>query len=200
MASFQNPITQFAPLIGGANKSIVSGGIGTAGEVWTSNGAGVAPTFQTASSGGTPSFSAYVSSSITNPTGDGTAYTVIFDSTLRNVGSAYNTANGIFTASTTGLYHFDTTIAFNAPQATSTTVVLTFNGSVYQVRAYQLQGATTALAQGLNCVTCSLTIPMTAADTMSIQVNVGGVAKNVSLFGSGIPAGAATVFSGYKVA
>ncbi len=46
MASFQSPITQFAPIVGGANKSLTSSGIGTAGQVYTSNGPGVAPSFQ----------------------------------------------------------------------------------------------------------------------------------------------------------
>ena len=56
--SFQVPITQFAPLVGGANKSLVSGSVGTAGQVYTSNGAGVAPTFAV------PEIITYVSAAI----------------------------------------------------------------------------------------------------------------------------------------
>ncbi len=175
-------------------------GFGTSTQVLTSNGAGVSPTWQAAGGGGSSTtFFAYVNASIVNPTGDGTAYTVIFDSTLNNTGSAYATGTGLFTAPATGIYHFDTCIAFNSIQSTSTTVVIQFNGSAVSVRALQFQGATTALVEGLLCYSGGVTIPMTAGDTMSVLVNVGGLAKNVSLFGSGVPAGAATVFSGYRV-
>jgi hypothetical protein len=158
------------------------------------------PSWQAAGGGGSSTtFFAYVNTSIVNPTGDGTPYTVIFDSTLNNTGSAYSTGTGLFTAPATGIYHFDTCIAFNAVQSTSTTVVIQFNGSAVSVRGLQFQGATTALVEGLTCYDTGITVPMTAGDTMSVLVNVGGVAKNVSLFGSGTPAGAATVFTGYRV-
>lgn len=193
-------ISSSAPIAVDTNGQLSSLGFGTATQVLTSNGAGVSPTWQAAGGGGaSTTFFAYVSSSIVNPTGDGTPYTVIFDSTLNNTGSAYATGTGLFTAPATGMYHFDTCIAFNAIQATSTTVVIQFNGSAISVRPLQIQGATTALVEGLLCYSGGITVPMTAADTMSVLVNVGGVAKNVSLFGSGVPAGASTVFSGYRV-
>ena len=70
MASFQNPITQFSTLIGGANKAIVSSAIGTVGQIWTSNGAGVAPTFQT------PAIFTYISATINFKTvGNTTVFT-----------------------------------------------------------------------------------------------------------------------------
>jgi len=189
-----------SPVAVDANGQLSDLGFGTATNVLTSNGAGVSPTWQAAGGGGSSTtFFAYANASIVNPTGDGTPYTVIFDSTLNNTGSAYATGTGLFTAPATGMYHFDTSIAFNAIQATSTTVVIQFNGSAVSVRVLQFQGATTALVEGLLCYSGGVTIPMTAGDTMSVLVNVGGVAKNVSLFGSGTPAGAATVFSGYRV-
>ncbi len=155
---------------------------------------------KSAGSGMVPStFTAYVSSTVTNPTGDGTAYTVIFDSTLNNTGN-YNTGTGLFTAPATGMYHFDTTICFSPIQSTSTVVVIQFQGSTTSVRTLQLQGPTTALVQGTTCYSGGITIPMTMGDTMSVLVNVGGIAKDVSIFGSGSPAGASTVFSGYRVA
>ncbi len=193
-------VTASSPVAVDTNGQLSDLGFGTATQVLTSNGAGVSPTWQAAGGGGaSTTFFAYANSSIVNPTGDGTPYTVVFDSTLNNTGSAYSTGTGLFTAPATGMYHFDTSIAFNAIQATSTTVVIQFNGSAVSVRALQFQGATTALVEGLLCYSGGVTIPMTAGDTMSVLVNVGGLAKNVSLFGSGVPAGASTVFSGYRV-
>lgn len=175
-------------------------GFGTATQVLTSNGAGVSPTWQAAGGGGSSTtFLAYVSAQITNPTGDGTAYTVIFDSTLNNTGAAYNTGTGVFTAPATGMYHFDTTICFNAIQTTSTSIVIQFSGSVTSVRTFQFQGPTTSLVVGTICYSGGITIPMTAADTMSVIVNVGGLAKNVSIYGGGAPVGTSTVFAGYRV-
>ena len=44
-------------------------------------------------------FSAYLSATVTNVTGDGTAYTIIYNNTLVTQGSAYNATTGVFTRS-----------------------------------------------------------------------------------------------------
>lgn len=47
-----NTITQYGVLIGGASNAVDSTAVGTAGQVLTSNGAGVAPTYQDTNSAG----------------------------------------------------------------------------------------------------------------------------------------------------
>lgn len=51
-----------------------------------------------------PCFLAYKSADSTNVTGDGTAYTVIFNTERFDIGSNYNTTTGVFTAPVTGKY------------------------------------------------------------------------------------------------
>ena len=53
-----------------------------------------------------PLFNAYVSAPQAGVTGDGTAYTVLFDTALSNVGATYVAATGIFTAPVAGQYIF----------------------------------------------------------------------------------------------
>lgn len=77
-----------------------------------SGGTGLAPAFSSTpliTSGvmtntAQPSFSAYKSSSTNNVTGDGTAYTILFDTVITNVGSSYVSGTGTFTAPVTGKY------------------------------------------------------------------------------------------------
>lgn len=57
----------------------------------------------------TPYFKATLSSPIANVTGDGTAYTCLFD-TL-SAGAGYNTSTGNFTAPRSGYYLFSITIS-----------------------------------------------------------------------------------------
>ena len=47
---------------------------------------------------GQSAFSAYVSSTLSNVTGDNTSYTVIFDTEELDRSSNYNNSNGVFTA------------------------------------------------------------------------------------------------------
>jgi len=58
-----------------------------------------------------PAFFAYLSSTQSNVTGDNTAYTIICDTVVINVGSGYNNSTGIYTAPRTGYYFFHYRIA-----------------------------------------------------------------------------------------
>jgi len=60
-----------------------------------------------------PAFSAYLSSTQSNVTGDNTAYTIIFDTERFDQGSDYNNATGVFTAPVTGRYLLTTGISFD---------------------------------------------------------------------------------------
>lgn len=56
--------------------------------------------------------SAYLSTDITNATGDGTAFNPIMDSTFTNVGTSYNTSTGVFTAPVAGNYMYTLALTF----------------------------------------------------------------------------------------
>ena len=51
-----------------------------------------------------PAFNAYMGSTASNVTGDGTLYAIAFDTELYDVGSDYNTGTYTFTAPVTGRY------------------------------------------------------------------------------------------------
>ncbi len=198
MASFQNPITQFAPLIGGANKSIVSGGLGTAGQVWTSNGAGVAPTFQ-AAGGVTPvNWSVKLSGNISNVTGDGTDYAILYDTVTFDTASGYAAGTGLYTIPTTGKYLISIT-HFVFGGGVADTVFLGFlliNGAT-NVRLMDANPGTLGLTvNGEFMQSATFLYSATASDTIGVHVAVNGGTKNV-----GVAGGAQScLFSGFRVA
>jgi len=53
-----------------------------------------------------PAFSAYRNASVNNVTGDGTSYTVIFDTEFFDIGSNFDTTTGLFSAPIDGIYIF----------------------------------------------------------------------------------------------
>lgn len=60
------------------------------------------------------SFSAYLTSTQASVTGDGTAYSIISDTELFDIGSNYNHATGIFVAPVTAHYSFSAQCAYLA--------------------------------------------------------------------------------------
>lgn len=146
-------------------------------------------------------FGAYKSLDSNNVTGDGTFYQVICDGELYDLGNNYDPITGIFTAPSTGTYHFDTYIACHniADQNLSglnieTTNVIfhsdlqspVINKSIDNILHFQL----------------SVDINMNAGDTTLIKIALGGGggAKVVGVTGA-IPPGSpvATYFSGHRL-
>src|ERR1044071_1621494 len=80
----------------GALQSIA--GVGTSGQVLTSNGAGALPTFQSASGGVSVGFAAYLDAIQSNITGDGTNFTAVFNTEIFDIGGNYDNTTYTFTA------------------------------------------------------------------------------------------------------
>lgn len=79
-----------------------------------------------------PTFSAYLSSTQSNVTGDGTVYPVVFDTILVNQGVStyYDTGTGIFTAPAFGNYEFHAQVTVNGITTVTATAcrLVTSNG------------------------------------------------------------------------
>jgi hypothetical protein len=185
-------LTPYAVLAGGTTSTSSMqqvSGVGSSGQVLTSNGASALPTWQP-NPAGRVAFSAYLTSSITNTTGDNTEYQpCIYDTVSLNVGSAYSTSTGLFTAPVAGNYIF----TFATRITTSSTITaggnyvnfLVVNGSnLYKVfgtlRADP--GASSATVAG---GFFSIVISLSASDTVGVGYSLLTTAntKNTTITG-----------------
>lgn len=133
-----------------------------------------------------PGFFAYPSADIATVTGDGTDYTIAFNSTLFNNGTNYSTSTYAFTAPVTGNYQFNLSVSCSALNTTNSSVNINLNhsnGNFYRIASDNF--TSTTYGAGAAAQWCgSMIIPMTAADTINAHVIIGGSAtKNVKLGG-----------------
>ena len=140
-----------------------------------------------------PCFNAYVGTTVANVTGDGTAYSVIFNTEINDQTSNYNNSTGIFTAPVTGNYLFNSTIALSGI-ILQTASLINFTGSAYGIVPFEV-GQTNAFNNNIG--TATAIVKMTAGDTMSVVVYSFGSTKTVSLTG-GAPAAGLTVTSTFS--
>lgn len=135
--------------------------------------------------------------------GGSTADTIIFDTAIANVGGAYNTGTGVFTAPSTGFYSFCSTVYYadlNVPSGL-TQVILGYTGSVQSLRLIQ-QGIGAAVGGTVIILTASFALPMTAGDTIQMQPFADGTG-NYTIFGTAASSSAfntSSTFAGYRIA
>jgi hypothetical protein len=171
----------------------ITGSPGTAGQVWTSNGASSPASFQT-----NPSFFAYVPAQINNVTGNGTEYTVVFGTEISDVGGGYDVATGIFTAPEDGVYSFSAGVAIiNASTATSYKLGIINSARSVSYVSVPSKIFNTDSDSVWNEVPC--TVQLTAGQTARVVIVCSGVgADTVDVAGldgsGGLFAGAAQAF------
>lgn len=192
-----------SPVLVNGVGQLSDAGFGTAGQVFTSNGAGNSPTWQAAGGGGgiTEYFNSYLGSPTVNITGDGTIVPLVCDVIITNTSSSYNPATGVYTAPSGGQYMFFHTVCFAGADATNDGFLTLWNGSTYSTRAYQTGQYNPA--SGTIIFSAALgPIPLAGGDTMAVSCLANGSAsKNVLLYGAA-PSGFATIstFTGFKMA
>lgn len=141
----------------------------------------------------TPQFIAYNSTTRTNVTGDGTTYSVIFNTEVIDQGSDYNPATGVFTAPITGHYIFS--IFLNLDNVTSghtlgTIELITSNNIFYRnFNPFAWSGVTS----GKSCITLEVLCDMDTSDTASVDITISNSTLTVGLTNIN----AENVFSGF---
>lgn len=146
-----------------------------------------------------PSFQATVSANVNNVTGDGTHYTIIYDTEVFDIGSNYNNATGTFTVPIDGKYFFSASGGLALIPAGSVNGILVF--SVNGTTDYQM-----SVVAGLQNIrptwtaTQSIVLSLTAGDTVNVYISAQGTAKVLQLYAN--PFGGRGVnchFSGFLV-
>lgn len=142
-----------------------------------------------------PCFLAVKTSSATNATGDGTAVTIAFDTTVYDQNSNFSGTN-TFTAPVTGRYLLTTCVDLSNLGAGHTAglvqIVTTAKTFVYRVNTANLRNSNNDCNLILSTVA-----NMTAADTATVSITVANSTKTVTVGGSGSED--QTYFCGYLV-
>ena len=138
-------------------------------------------------------FLAYNSASDASVTGDGTNFTVIFDTEIYDQNNNFD-GTSTFTAPLTGKYHFDMQTALSPLAGTNTSayILLVTTKHTYLID-YQSWTANPFTAMSLQG---SIDCNMDAGDTAIVQVIVAGLSKNVGVGGQANPN---TFFSGHLI-
>jgi hypothetical protein len=144
-----------------------------------------------------PAFLAYLSATASDVTGDGTSYTIVFNTEVFDQSDDYNNSTGIFTASVTGRYFLSAVVqlvgdvsggteSFGTIVTSNRLYYFSFNPTLRRLAGYY--GAN-------NCITYSaaVVVDMDASDTAKIQMFCQNGSKVNDIYGGE----AYTYFSGY---
>ena len=171
-------------------------GTGTSGYVETANSAGTLPSFQVGSGfSASPIFLAQLSTTQDNVTGEGTSYTIVYDSIIENIGSAYNSSTGEFTAPYTGLYSFTICTTFYQIMSGNTFGSIVLSGTGISRKLWDGNPYNVSDADGTVGTSGTTIINLTSGDTVKTVITVSNNAtKNIAVYGDLFQA---TSFMGY---
>lgn len=133
---------------------------------------------------GQPTFCAYLTSQLTDVTGDGTVYgPVVFGSELFDLNSDYNTGTGNFVAPVSGRYLFTTSLDMRQLGAAHTIILVQI---VTSNRTYNVLDTNSAIRDTANNIIRMgghIFADMDASDTAYVQLTVSNSTKTVDIFG-----------------
>ncbi len=139
-----------------------------------------------------PKFSAHPSGLLSNVTGDGTVYTIIYNTATLNVGTNYSTSTGLFTAPVTGFYCFTVTMDIQSLGVGHTNALAYFNVSTGAFSWIYQANPVPSIVSGEVSMSAAYCVQLTAADTVGVVIQVSGSTKTVNISNLNI-------FSGFLV-
>lgn len=173
-------------------------GFATAGTVLTSNGAAALPSWQ-AAGGMSLLFLVHLAANTAAVTGDGTFYTILYDTADVNIGACYNTGTGIFTVPTTGRYTFQAGVAPDQLGAAHVTMNWQcYNATAGTYASFMYLNPQSLLITGGYKLSSNTSFPaaLTAGDAITSFCGIGGGAASVRINGA---ANSLTFWAGYKL-
>lgn len=126
-----------------------------------------------------PTFLAYNSATDADVTGDGTAYTIICDTEVFDVGGDYNNATGVYTSAVTAKHLFAGLIAISGLSVGVNTLTLQL---VTSNRTYDVLALTAPSA--IYCFSWCAIADMDVTDTAFLRLTVSGGSKTVDVAGN----------------
>jgi len=142
-------------------------------------------------------FMAYLSTTQSDVTGDGTVYQVNFDTVSFDVGGNFTTGGAAhFTAQATGYYHFDVAVNINPASGSGDTVEVILNYTGGQTYLEFGLSFLTPLISDTFTIQGSAVVSMAMGDIANVTLTVGTGTKTTSITGLSSPL---TYFSGYRV-
>lgn len=140
-----------------------------------------------------PMFLVYLSSSPANFSGDGTIYTIKFDTEVKDQSSSFT--SNTFTAQITGFYHFDVAVQLNQLATTSHTAITLKLVTSNRTYEYRWSNHPSSTLSNLS-FPLSTDADMDANDTATISIAIEGSSKVVDIIGT---AAQYTRFSGHLI-
>jgi len=125
-----------------------------------------------------PAFFAYNSTLRSDVTGDGTAYTLIFNTVVLDQNSDYNNTTGVFTAPVTGFYMFFSSVSMSDVTKSNGSLVFDLNAGTPTHGEIKKQFRLIATADDELIVNIKAGMYLTAADTIKIVLTIAGGIKD----------------------
>lgn len=126
-------------------------------------------------------------STITGVTGDGTAYQIPFNTILYQVGSGFDTTNGVFTAPITGIYKVEVVISLSGILSSNTRINITLNSNAVLNNIFDSNLEYLADSNNNFIITLGRNFRMTANTTiyciLTVYNNASSATKNINIVG-----------------